>query len=240
MDQDIIIHPMKTKKDSRLPRHGILFVNPGEAKAALEQVTDNGGRRAFLHHAKLGLTAAEDRFVAGPAIGAPSGVLILEKLIVLGATDIVLMGWCGAVDEEYRIGDIVVPTGAVCGEGTSPYYSDNRYPQPSSQGVDMLRELLDKEDLPSKGGKIWSTDAPYRESRKQLQLLHTSEQVVGVDMEFSALCTVAGFRGVNFSAVLIVSDELWSRRWKPGFKDSRFQEHSKRIMHILLNRQVEK
>ncbi len=41
-------------------------------------------------------------------------------------------------------------------------------------------------------------------------------------MECSALFTVAAFRAVSAAALLVVSDDLSSLAWRPGFKDPRF------------------
>jgi len=242
IDNDIIIHPVRTKKDREIPSSGILLVNPAEARAAHDVVLAKGGQRHFLHNAQLTVTLEKDRFVAGPAIGAPAATLVMEKLIALGARQIILMGWCGSIDTEYGIGDITVPTGALCGEGTSQYYIDanaNRSPgpmviKPSCSGIAMLSALMAQRDLPCKGGRVWSTDAPYRESRSYLQQLNDTENISGVDMEFSALCSVAAFRGVDFAAVLIVSDELWKKTWCPGFKNPIFKQRCGEVMDCLL------
>ena len=235
MQDDIIIHPLKTSRDEEIPPSGLLLVNPGEAHAAVECVLDRGGRRSFIHNSKLAISAADDFFVAGPAIGAPSAVLLLEKLIVLGAKNIVLVGWCGSIDSGCVIGDLIVPCGAVCGEGTSPYYSEERTPSPSATAISKLTNTLGQKGLIWKeGGKIWSTDAPYRESRKQLQHLNKHEKVIGVDMEFSALCTVAAFRGIDFAGALVVSDELFRESWRPGFREERFRRSCRQLIDCLL------
>lgn len=239
MKDDIIIHPRKTSKERAIPDFGLLFVNPIEAKAALNAILEQGGQRGFLHNSQLAISAEGNLFIAGPAIGAPSAVLAMEKLIALGARCIILMGWCGSVDSTYSIGDIIVPSGAVCGEGTSRYYSGETHPVPSVKVVNRLKDLLEKEKLPFQGGRIWSTDAPYRESWNHLRLLNTREQVVGVDMEFSALCTVASFREIEFGAVLVVSDELLSSKWKPGFKNKHFQQRCIHVQQCLLQQQVQ-
>ena len=41
-------------------------------------------------------------------------------------------------------------------------------------------------------------------------------------MEVSALWSVARFRGVDLGAILVVSDELSTGSWRPGFKQERF------------------
>lgn len=235
-EDDFIIHPRKTSKDVTLPSHGVLFVNPAEAKAALAALLERGGRQAFLHNSRLAISEQNDFFMAGPAIGAPVATLAMEKLIALGAKNITLMGWCGAVDKDYSIGDIVVPSGGVCGEGTSQYYTGEKTPKPSPVATACLKKLLAQNTFPIREGIIWSTDAPYRESRSFLEQLRKKEKVVGVDMEFSALCNVANFRKIDFGAVLVVSDELWSSAWNPGFSKKIFQQRCRQLMQILLKK----
>lgn len=234
-DDDIIIHPMKTKKDREIPQKGVLFVNPAEAAVVHEELITAGGQKRFLHNSRLSVSKDNSRFAAGPAIGAPSAVLVMEKLIALGATTIILMGWCGAVDADYAIGDIVVPTSAVCGEGTSAYYGGGDIVHPGREASKVVGMLLTKQGLTCKPGAVWSTDAPYRESRKQLEQLQREKGVVAVDMEFSALCSAASFRNVDLAAALVVSDELWRSAWRPGFKNSLFRERCADLRRCLVN-----
>jgi hypothetical protein len=41
-------------------------------------------------------------------------------------------------------------------------------------------------------------------------------------MECSALFTLGAFRAADVAALLVVSDDLSSLNWTPGFKDPRF------------------
>lgn len=237
---DIIIHPRKNRGDSTIPSKGVLLVNPSEARKAEKAMLASGGRRAFLHNSSLLINENNDLFVAGPAIGAPAAVLVLEKLVALGAKNLILLGWCGAVDSRYRIADIIIPTGALCGEGTSRYYSDSVKPVPAASLVEQLNARLSRSGFLCKDGIIWSTDAPYRESRTLLEKLQAEQQVVGVDMEFSALCSVATFRGIEFAAVMVVSDELWGSKWKPGFREKDFRQHCAKLLDLIISTSVER
>lgn len=231
---DSIIHPKKGRKDPDLPEMGFLCVNPGEAAKAVNIFLDNGGTNHFLHNSKLAVSEDGSRFIAGPALGAPAATLVLEKLIVLGAKKIVLMGWCGGIDPSYGIGDIVVPKLGVIGEGTSQYYTDADVSMPSAALSESLMRSLQSTFPNLKSGTLWSTDAPYRESRSYLQQLHSNFGVVGVDMEFSALCSVATFREVEFGAVMAVSDELWGESWKPGFRSKNFRQKCDLLLATLI------
>ena len=171
--------------------------------------------------------------IVGPMLGAPHAVMILEKLIVLGAKKILFLGWCGSVQESVQIGDLLVPDRAMIGEGTSGYYaSGNVGPKPSNGIVKAIEDSLEACSIPFHKGLVWSTDAPYRETRQKVLLLQ-QEEVLGVDMEVSALFTAARFRQVEIGALLVVSDELGSLQWKPGFSSSKFKNSRKMAAEIV-------
>ncbi len=161
--------------------------------------------------------------LAGPFIGAPYAAMLLETLIARGVRKIVFMGWCGAVGHGVKIGDIVVPARAVVDEGTSAHYgAPGREISPPADAMTVLiQQALEKHRLAFHTGCVWSTDAVYRETRQKVET-HQHNGVLAVEMEVSALWAVARFRGVDVGAVLVVSDELATGSWKPGFKQEGF------------------
>jgi purine-nucleoside phosphorylase len=93
--------------------------------------------------------------------------------------------------------------------------------------MSAVEESLRAYPVPFHKGPVWSTDAPYRETGDRVLSLQ-KKGVLGVDMELSALLTVGHFRQVEMGALLVVSDELGTLRWRPGFSSSRFKR-SRRI-----------
>ena len=81
-------------------------------------------------------------------------------------------------------------------------------------------------------GKVWTTDAPYRETRTKVAD-YARQGIYGVDMEFSALCTVAAFRGVELAAAMLVSDEVWKQPWQPQFSRKEFKRKSRKLLTLL-------
>ena len=163
--------------------------------------------------------------VTGPFVGAPYAVMLLETLIAWGVRRIIFLGWCGAVSEKVSIGDIILPTSAVVDEGTSAHYGqmDHGFSRASSPLVSTIRQVLDKNKIDFHTGAIWTTDAVYRETRQQVES-HQQDGILAVEMELSALYSVARFRRVALAGILVVSDELSSLDWRPGFKDERFMQ----------------
>jgi purine-nucleoside phosphorylase len=60
-----------------------------------------------------------------------------------------------------------------------------------------------------------------------------SQSILAVDMEFSALVTVAAFRGIELAAVLLVSDELYRATWQPGFNRKSFRKKSRQLFTLM-------
>ncbi|MFT5697233.1 MAG: uridine phosphorylase [Desulforhopalus sp.] len=235
---DIIISPKRNKNEKEIPTEGILFVNPIEAVIEMGEMKRQKAESRFLFNSHLYIRD-ETKFIAGPALGAPMAALTMEKLIALGAKRIILFGWCGALSRDLHIGDILVPHLALSGEGTSAYYG----PPDNQAGPDEgLRErvaaLFRDNGLDTRNGCVWSTDAVYREKRSQLAALHKEKGVSAVDMEYSALCSVARFRGIEFAAVLVVSDEIWGDSWRPGFSSKLFKKNTALARRLLINNTI--
>jgi len=235
VDANILIHPKRGKNEKQLPAVGVLLVNPSEASRCHRQLRQSTGEARPLFNSDLTVAREKTFFVAGPAIGSPMAALSMEKLIALGAKRIVLFGWCGALAETLRVGDVVLPSEARSGEGTSRYYPLQGVAAPSMKLRSHLERAYSEANLKVVGGCVWSTDAVYREERQMLQELHEQQGVSAVDMEFSALCAVAFFRNIDFAAVLIVSDELWGKTWRPGFSSEKFLTMKARALDVLLD-----
>ena len=155
-------------------------------------------------------------------MGAPMAVMLLEKLIALGGKRFVAFGSCGGVAPGLAIGDCLVPTWAVSQEGTSRLYPLPAAPQASRELTARVIFLLSQQGVRCATGGVWTTDAPYREGRETIRRL-CEQGVAAVDMEFSALLTVAAFRGVDMAAVLVVSDLLSADGWQAGFTARSFK-----------------
>lgn len=229
-DAEIVMHPRRGSREKKLPAMGLLFVNPSEAVSASTQVLSSGGKKRFLFNSVLCVDQEETFFVSGPAMGAPMAVLCLEKLIALGAQNVIQVGWCGALRPGLKAGTLFLPGQACSGEGTSLYYSEDLEPYPSPVLSDWLRQRLELRGAGWEEGRVWSTDAPYRESRPMLERLRVEKSIAAIDMEYSALCSVACFRGIDFAACMLVSDEIWHEQWRPGFSAPNFRQLSQEVV----------
>jgi purine-nucleoside phosphorylase len=177
--------------------------------------------------------------IAGPYIGAPYGVMLLESLIVRGAKEIIVLGWCGALTNDLAIGDLIIPDHAIVDEGTSRNYKvldqDLPFAKPDPKLSDQLFHHLTPSGLSVGRHSIWTTDAIYRETPKKVAWFK-DKGAKAVEMECSSLFAVAEYRKVAITALLVVSDSLESESgdWDPGFRKKNFKEARKSACNSLI------
>jgi purine-nucleoside phosphorylase len=172
--------------------------------------------------------------LTGPIIGAPYAVIILETLIALGVKQIIYLGLCGAVSPKIKIGDIIIPSGSLIDEGTSRHYQSVKsdFAEPSSALVEDLKLTATRMNFDYRYGLIWTTDAVFRETPERV-VDYRNRDVLAVEMELSALFTVGKSYGVDMAGILVVSDDLSTLRWKPGFKTDDFKKGRTAVTDII-------
>jgi uridine phosphorylase len=151
--------------------------------------------------------------VARIPVGGARSVMTLEELMALGARTFLIAGATGALKPGIDVGDYVIATSGLREEGTSYHYQPPDHPAradgPASRA---LIEAARNSDHASHPGRVWTTDAPYRESAGKVR--HYGERgVLSVDMEASALMIVTEFRGADLGLILTVSDLVYRRDW---------------------------
>lgn len=175
----------------------------------------------YLYHLK-------NKIALYQSLGASSVVLSLERLIVSGAKRIILLGFCGSLNPEFKIMNVVSISKAFSEEGTSKHYFPRKrifYPSPTLKN--RVETVLHDSKLPFLTGSLVSTDAPYRETRSWLKQKQ-KRRIDLVDMEASAVFAIARFYGIHAAALAIISDELWSGTWNKEFLSSELEEKMKK------------
>ncbi|MFT8889642.1 MAG: nucleoside phosphorylase [Ethanoligenens sp.] len=166
-------------------------------------------------------------------VGAPAAVSTVECLIACGARRIVGVGMAGSLRPSLRVGDILLAERCLIEEGTSRHYVDGKLESTASAVLaDALEEILQAKDVPFQRGKIWTTDAIFRELKSKIQT-YRRQGIAGVEMETSALYTIGEFRNVDICNLLVITDELWDE-WNPHLVDSEAVDQSlNRIRQVL-------
>lgn len=151
---------------------------------------------------------------------APDTAITTEILCGAGAESLIRVGSCGSLQDHVKIGDLVIVTGALRGDGTSRYYvAENFSTVAHPDVVDALKQAADSLKVRCHLGWIFTIDALFQETPELIEQLK-QQNVASIDMVTSAFLTIAQVRGKKAGAVLAVSDECLYGKF--GFRDPVF------------------
>jgi uridine phosphorylase len=157
--------------------------------------------------------------IDGP--GAPFAAIVVEELAALGVKQFLIVGLAGSLQAGLRVGSLVVCGKALRDEGTSHHYvKGSAFAHPSPGLVAKLKGTLKRNRVSFAEGPTWTTDAPYRETIAELRRYRRSG-ILTVEMEASAVFTVAQHLEGGAAALFVISDHLDERVWEPRFHDTR-------------------
>lgn len=159
-------------------------------------------------------TNGQVAFSTNFGIGAPVVAGLTDEFAALGVKQFILIGMAGGLQPELNTGSLVISTGAIRGEGVSQHYLP---PQPtvdsSQEMIQSLSQILTKNNHPHALGITWTTDAPFRELRKDV-LEHQKGGVLAVDMEAAAMLAVARSMNLSAMAAFSIADQLSDGHWR--------------------------
>lgn len=164
---------------------------------------------------------------------SPDSAIIAEILCAGRVECIIRAGSCGALDETIKIGDVVLATGVVRGDGVTPYYVDKNYKTVADSSLTAALEAAAKEnEVVVRKGLIWTTDALLRETRDLIEKV-SKEGAVAVDMVSSALLTIAQLNNVKAASISAVSDNLITGEL--GFINPDYYEAEAKVVRVCLD-----
>ena len=144
--------------------------------------------------------------IIGGTVGASFAVLIAEQLIACGCSHIIGYSSAGAIDDHLSMPCFVVPDRALRDEGTSYHYiPPTRWANAKSELAAVVARHAVVCGLPVHCGSTWTTDAPYRETRSQIQD-HRDSGILSVEMEAAALMALAEVRKAEIASLLHVTN----------------------------------
>jgi len=214
-----IISPEMLIKDSECAKikEYVIAVFTDRLLDTCKQVSDGEDATIYGLPGFIGKVGNNEFTLVRLPAGASIATFYLELLIASGGKEFFVIGLAGSLSPELRIGDILIPTWGIREEGTSYHYMPKDFvPKPSKKLVTLLDSVISNYSVRVFKGGIWTTDAPFMETRNKVRRF-SEVGVKGVDMEATALMTVASFRGVNLAMILAISDELHRDQWVEGF-----------------------
>jgi DeoD family purine-nucleoside phosphorylase len=145
--------------------------------------------------------------VQGTGMGCPGATIVFEELIQLGCKKLIRVGTCGGLQAHHALGDVIVALSAVPADSTAMHLVNDEphCPTASWELIHGAVHAAKEQGQPLHVGPIVSSDLFYNPNEGQYERW-SSRGVLAVEMEASALFTVAAIRGVQAGCLLTVSD----------------------------------
>lgn len=138
---------------------------------------------------------------------------IIEMQWQTGVKKLIIFGSCGALDSASTTGKYIIPSQAYRDEGMSYHYA------PASDYINIknsekLAEIFESLHLPHIEGRVWTTDAPYRETRTAVDE-RKKDGCIAVEMELAGIQAVCDFYGIELYSFLVTGDVLDREKYLP-------------------------
>jgi purine-nucleoside phosphorylase len=179
----------------------------GIADKLLEDVTCYNEVRGMMGY--TGTFNGKRVSVQGTGMGMPTTAIYAHELIGLGAKRLIRVGTCGAYQANLNIGDVIIAMAASTDSSINNHIFDNKDYAPVAH-----YPLLEKAVAVAKTmglevtvGNILSSDSFYNANTEHWHKW-AEYGVLGVEMESSALYTIAAKNKVEALSILTVSDSL--------------------------------
>jgi 5'-methylthioadenosine phosphorylase len=185
------VRPNHLQPAAELAERVLLPGDPGRALAVAQALLETPPK--MFNHARglwgyTGIASdGEPLSVQATGIGGPSAAIVCEELIALGATRLVRIGTCGALDPELELGTLIVfddlhflanrlPDGSLCTLHTEPgtpgrghWIFDGPFSEPLRAA--LLEAAREVEHPARDGGCYGHVDGPRFNTRTEIRML---------------------------------------------------------------------
>ncbi|MFD2628983.1 purine-nucleoside phosphorylase [Oceanobacillus kapialis] len=187
--------------------------DPLRAKFIAENFLDNVTQYNEVRgmYGFTGTYKGEKVSVQGTGMGVPSISIYVNELIQsYDVKKLIRVGTCGAIQEDVKVRDVILAQGST---------TDSQMNRMVFQGIDyapladfeLLKNAYDaglEKGLNLRVGNVFTSDTFYRDNAKEVNALLAKYKVLAVEMETTALYTLAAKYGRQALSVLTVSDHI--------------------------------
>ena len=147
-------------------------------------------------------------------IGSPQAALIINCLAYLDdLKSVIMLGMCGGIDDILEIGDYVIPSAAIRGEGTSRHYLPPEFPAIPASSVNLFCiGAVREKQLPLRCGIVYTTDRRLWEFDEDFVEYLRQQRILAIEMELATLFSVAYRYEVPIGSIMLVSDMPLQKR----------------------------
>jgi AMP nucleosidase len=140
-------------------------------------------------------------------MGSPNAATIMDLLSAIQPKAVVFLGKCGGLKSHNLVGDFILPSAAIRGEGTSNDYMPPEVPALPSFGIQRaISSNVRNLGYDYWSGVVYTTNRRVWEHDTEFKKYLKKTRSMAVDMETATLFTVGFANYIPIGALLLVSD----------------------------------
>lgn len=140
-------------------------------------------------------------------MGSPNAALIIDLLSSISPKAVLFLGKCGGLKDKNKVGDYILPSAGIRGEGTSNDYFPPEVPalpafnlqRAVSSNIRDFGKDYWTGTVYTTNRRVWEHDIEFK---NKLKLMRS----IAIDMETATLFSVAFHNSISIGALLLVSD----------------------------------
>ncbi|GAB3047585.1 purine-nucleoside phosphorylase [Virgibacillus ainsalahensis] len=179
------------------------------AENFLEDVTQYNNVRGMLGF--TGTYKGERVSVQGTGMGVPSISIYVNELIQsYDVKKLIRVGTCGAIQKDVNVRDVILAQGSTTDSQVNRMIFNGIDFAPLAD-FDLLKNAYDagiEKGLELRVGNVFTSDTFYRDNAREVNELLADYKVLAIEMETTALYTLAAKYGRQALSVLTVSDHI--------------------------------
>lgn len=140
-------------------------------------------------------------------MGSPNAALIMDMLSAIHPRAVLFLGKCGGLRDKNKVGDYILPSAAIRGEGTSNDYFPPEIPalpafnlqRAVSSNIRDFGKDYWTGTVYTMNRRVWEHDEEFREYLRMTR-------AIAIDMESATLFSAGFYNSIPVGALLLVSD----------------------------------
>lgn len=151
--------------------------------------------------------SANGMIIINFGMGSPNAAMIMDVLSAIQPKAVLFLGKCGGLKDKNHIGDYILPSAAIRGEGTSNDYFPPEIP--ALPAFNLQRAVSSNIRDFGKDywtGTVYTTNRRVWEHDEKFKEYLRSTRAMAIDMETATLFSVGFYNGIPTGALLLVSD----------------------------------
>ena len=141
-------------------------------------------------------------------MGSPNAATISDLLSIVQPKAILFLGKCGGLKQRTKVGDFIVPIGAIRGEGASDSYFPPEVPSlPAFMLQRASSHIIRNRNHDYWTGTVYTTNRRVWEHDEKFKEYLRMTRALAIDMETATIFTTGFYNQIPTGALLLVSDQ---------------------------------